>query len=279
MLKCVLARDSRISRSDVNGYLYERKIQQGEIFMKDYTTANIRNIAVVGHGSDGKTTLVEALLYVTGAIDRQGRVEDGTATTDYDQEELKRHISISAAVAPLEFNETKITLIDVPGYFDFAGEMVGPMAVADGALITLSAVSGLDVGGEKAYALCEKHSLFQISGEDINSPRQSFVCEAQRDPAFANLYEATWALIAHEWRATEDPDDGLFSEKSIRRWPNLNDRVRASAEIIDTWVYTQGLGKAQYSLTTAVGLMKSVLSCGLVLGTNALARKWDSSLW
>ena len=85
MLKCVLARDSRISRSDVDGYLYERKIQQGEIFMKDYTTANIRNIAVVGHGSDGKTTLVEALLYVTGAIDRQGRVEDGTATTDYDQ--------------------------------------------------------------------------------------------------------------------------------------------------------------------------------------------------
>lgn len=79
-------------------------------------------------------------------------------------------------------------------------------------------------------ALCEKHSLFQISGEDINSPRQSFVCEAQRDPAFANLYEATWALIAHEWRATEDPDDGLFSEKSIRRWPNLNDRVRAFAE-------------------------------------------------
>ena len=150
MLKCVLARDSRISRSDVDGYLYERKIQQGEIFMKDYTTANIRNIAVVGHGSDGKTTLVEALLYVTGAIDRQGRVEDGTATTDYDQEELKRHISISAAVAPLEFNETKINLIDVPGYFDFAGEMVGPMAVADGALITLSAVSGLDVGGEKA---------------------------------------------------------------------------------------------------------------------------------
>ena len=79
-------------------------------------------------------------------------------------------------------------------------------------------------------ALCEKHNLFQISGEDINSPRQAFDCEAQREPAFANLYEATWALIAHEWRATEDPDDGLFSEKSIRRWPNLNDRVRAFAE-------------------------------------------------
>jgi len=79
-------------------------------------------------------------------------------------------------------------------------------------------------------ALCEKYQLFQISGEDINSPRQSFVCEAQRDPEFANLYEATWALIAHEWRATEDPAGGMFSPESIAKWPNLNDRVRAFAE-------------------------------------------------
>ena len=76
-------------------------------------------------------------------------------------------------------------------------------------------------------ALCEKHSLFQISGEDINSPRQSFVCEAQRDPAFRNLYDATWALIAHEWRATDDPEDGLFTPKSVKAWPDLNDRVAA----------------------------------------------------
>ena len=78
-------------------------------------------------------------------------------------------------------------------------------------------------------ALCEKHSLFQISGEDINQPRQSFVCEAQRDPEFANLYEATWALIAHEWRATDDPEDGLFTERSLARWPDLNARVKAFA--------------------------------------------------
>jgi len=79
-------------------------------------------------------------------------------------------------------------------------------------------------------ALCDKYGLFQISGEDINSPRQSFVCEAQRDPEFANLYEATWALIAHEWRATENPADGLFSAESCAKWPNLNDRVKAFAE-------------------------------------------------
>ncbi len=124
--------------------------------MKDYNASNIRNVAVVGHGSDGKTTLVESLLYYAGAIDRQGRVEDGSTTTDCEPEEIKRQISISAAMAPLEWKETKINFIDVPGYFDFAGEMVGPMAVCEGALIAVGAVSGLTVGAEKAWKMCEK---------------------------------------------------------------------------------------------------------------------------
>ena len=124
--------------------------------MKDYKALNIRNVAVVGHGSEGKTTLVESLLFYAGAIDRQGRVEDGTATTDFEPEEIKRQISISVAMAPLEWKDTKLNLIDVPGYFDFAGEMVGPMAVCEGALIAVGAVSGLTVGAEKAWTMCEK---------------------------------------------------------------------------------------------------------------------------
>lgn len=125
--------------------------------MKDYQAKNLRNLCVVGHGSEGKTTLVEALLFTAGAIDRQGRVEDGSTTTDHDPEEIRRQISISAALAPLEWKETKVNLIDVPGYFDFAGEMVGPMAVSEAALIVVGAVSGLNVGAEKAWALCDKH--------------------------------------------------------------------------------------------------------------------------
>ena len=78
-------------------------------------------------------------------------------------------------------------------------------------------------------SLCDKYGLFQISGEDINQPRQSFVCEAQRDPEFSNLFDATWALIASEWRATANPADGFFSEESIAKWPNLNDRIAAFA--------------------------------------------------
>ncbi len=125
--------------------------------MKDYQTSKIRNIAVVGHGSEGKTTLVEALLFATGTIDRQGRVEDGSTTTDFDPEEIRRQISISASIAPLEYKEKKINFIDVPGFFDFAGEMMGPLAVCEGALITVGAVSGLSVGAEKAWAQCDKN--------------------------------------------------------------------------------------------------------------------------
>ena len=124
--------------------------------MKDYQAKNIRNIAVLGHGGEGKTTLVEALLFTTGVIDRQGKVENGTATTDYDPEEIRRQISISAALAPLEYKNTKINMVDIPGYFDFAGEMMGPLRVCEGALITVGAVGGLDVGAEKAWAQCEK---------------------------------------------------------------------------------------------------------------------------
>ena len=124
--------------------------------MKDYLAKNIRNLAIIGHGSIGKTTLAEALLFTAGAIDRQGRVEDGQATMDYDSEETKRHISLQAAMAPLEWKDSKVNLVDIPGYFDFAGEQVGPLNVCEGALIAVGAVSGLDVGAEKAWAICDK---------------------------------------------------------------------------------------------------------------------------
>ena len=93
--------------------------------MANYQTKDIRNIALMGHGSEGKTTLMEALLFAAGAIDRQGRVEDGNTVTDFDAEEIKRKISISAATAPIEWNQKMLNFIDVPGYFDFIGEMMG----------------------------------------------------------------------------------------------------------------------------------------------------------
>ncbi len=112
---------------------------------------------------------------------------------------------------------------------DFLDELVEYVAGLGYRAITYMPSRNTKAQLRRVRALCEKYHLFQISGEDINQPRQSFVCQAQRDPEYANLYEATWALIAHEWRATENPEDGLFSAKSIERCPDLNERVKAFA--------------------------------------------------
>ena len=113
---------------------------------------------------------------------------------------------------------------------DFLDELVEYVAKLGYKAITYMPSRNTKAQLHRLRALCEKYNLFQISGEDINQPRQSFVCEAQRDPEFNNLYDATWALIAHEWRATENPDDGFFSAKSIEQWPELNDRIAAFSQ-------------------------------------------------
>ena len=152
--------------------------------MADYKTENIRNITLIGHGSNGKTTLTEAMLSAAGHVDRQGKVEDGAATTDYDPEEIKRHISISAAVAPVEWKNTKINVIDVPGYFDFIGEMMGPLRVVETAGIVVGAVSGLDVGAEKAWNYSKKNNvcrMFIINRMDAENANYMKVVEQLRD--------------------------------------------------------------------------------------------------
>ena len=113
---------------------------------------------------------------------------------------------------------------------DFLDELVEYVAKIGYKAITYMPSRNTKPQLDRIRGLCEKYGLFQISGEDINQPRQSFVCEAQRDPEFNNLFDATWALIAHEWRATANPADGFFSEESIAKWPNLNDRIAAFAE-------------------------------------------------
>ncbi|NLB43234.1 MAG: elongation factor G [Clostridiales bacterium] len=130
--------------------------------MKNYTTDKIRNLGIIGHGGDGKTTLTEAMLFNAKAIDRIGKVEDGTTTTDYDPEELKRHISISSAIAPLEWKQHKLNIIDVPGYFDFVGEMVSTLRVVDSACIVVGAVSDVSVGAEKAWDYCKEYGIPKI---------------------------------------------------------------------------------------------------------------------
>jgi elongation factor G len=127
--------------------------------MKEYTTESIRNIALASHSSAGKTMLADALLNFTGATTRMGKVEDGTTVSDYDEEEVRRGISLYTSVVPLEYRDVKINLLDTPGYTDFVGEVISAMRVADGAVILVDSVAGAEVGTEIAWTHCNQFNL------------------------------------------------------------------------------------------------------------------------
>lgn len=131
----------------------------GVIPMKTYTSNNIRNIAVVGHGGKGKTTLCEAMLYVAGATDRLGKVAEGNTVLDFDAEERRRKSSVSSAMAAIEWDNTKLNIIDAPGLFDFEGGVAEAVRAAEAVLIVTSAGSGVDVGTEKAFNEAEKKGI------------------------------------------------------------------------------------------------------------------------
>ncbi len=127
--------------------------------MKEYSSDMIRNIALVSHGSAGKTMLAEAFLHFTGATTRLGRIEDGTTTGDFEEEEIRRGISLSTALIPVEYRDHKINLLDTPGYTDFVGEVISALSVADGAMVLVDAVAGAEVGTEIALNYCDQFHL------------------------------------------------------------------------------------------------------------------------
>jgi elongation factor G len=127
--------------------------------MKDYGTEKLRNVVLLGHGSAGKTSLAEAMLFTSGAVNRMGEVEKGTTVADFDEEEIGRHISLNLALVPVEWKDTKINVLDTPGYTDFVGEVKSSIRVADLALIVVDAVSGVEVGTELAWDFIEEQGL------------------------------------------------------------------------------------------------------------------------
>jgi len=141
--------------------------------METFKYEKIRNVALLGHGGCGKTTLVEAMAFTTGVISRQGKVEEGNTISDFDKEEAKRQFSISTSVVPVIWEGTKINVLDTPGYFDFVGEVEEALHAADAAVIVVSAKSGIEVGVMKAWDLCEKFKL----------PRMFFVTDMDDDKA------------------------------------------------------------------------------------------------
>jgi elongation factor G len=181
--------------------------------MRVYKTPEIRNVAVVGHGACGKTSLVDALAFVAGTSKRHGSVKDGTALTDYTADEIDRKYSINLALAMAEWMDAKINLIDTPGYLDFTGEALAGVWAADGAVVVVSATGGVEVGTEKVWEYCEERGL----------PRVFFVSLMDKEHAdFEKVYgqikeQLSAKVIPVEIPVGEGPDFhgivNLFSRK------------------------------------------------------------------
>src|SRR5262249_50592512 len=141
--------------------------------LKVYPSAKIRNVALVGHGGSGKTSLAEALLFVTRAIPRMGRTEDGNTVSDFDPGAARRAISVSMAIAPFEHDGHKVNLLDTPGYADFIGDVAAALRAADLAVFVVSAVEGVEVQTEMAWRMAEQAKI----------PRAVFVNKLDRERA------------------------------------------------------------------------------------------------
>ena len=153
--------------------------------MKEYTTEFIRNVALVSHSSAGKTMLAEAFLHFSGATTRLGRIEDGSTAADFEEEEIRRGISLSTAVIPVEHRDHKLNFLDTPGYNDFIGEVISALRVVDGAMVLVDAVAGAEVGTEIAWNYCDHFKL----------PRFVVINKMNRDNAnFAKALESVSAL-------------------------------------------------------------------------------------
>jgi len=172
--------------------------------MNPVQTEKIRNVALVGHGGAGKTSLAEALLYVAGAIPRVGRVEDGTTVCDFDPEEHRRKISVSLALAPFEWEDHKINVIDTPGYADFVGDVAAGLRAADLAIFVVSAVEGVEVQTEIAWRLAEARGL----------PRAIFVNKLDRERA---SFERTLEQLKERFGAGVAPLELPIGEEAAFR--------------------------------------------------------------
>jgi elongation factor G len=193
--------------------------------MEKYRAEQIRNIVLLSHNNAGKTTLCENMLFQAKAIPRLGRIEDGTTTSDYEPEETKRKISINLSLLPLEWNKTKVNLIDTPGYSDFVGEVKASLRAADGAVIVVSAAAGVEVGTELTWKYAEERGL----------PRLMFVNKIDRENAdFFKTVEQIQSQFGRKCVAAQLPIgaessfEGVFdliSVKGAKAPPSIADKV------------------------------------------------------
>ena len=189
--------------------------------MKEYTTESIRNIALVSHSSAGKTMLAEAFLHFTGATTRLGKIEDGTTSSDFEEEEIRRGISLSTSVIPIEYKDHKLNILDTPGYTDFVGEVISSLRISDAAAVLIDSVSGAEVGTEIALSYCDTFKL----------PRMVIINKMNRDNAnFHKALESVQLISATRlipvqlpWGEKAD-FKGVLDLLTLKAYPGAGDR-------------------------------------------------------
>jgi elongation factor G len=189
--------------------------------MQEYGLDNIRNVVLLGHGSSGKTSLVEAALFATKGLTRLGKVDEGNTASDYDPDEIKRKMSLSLAILPCYRENVKINLIDTPGYSEFAGEVKAGLRVSEGAVITVCAASGVEVGTERAWQYCEEAEL----------PRLIFINKMDRENAdFQQTLGQLQTLFGNKCVPIQMPIGAQAGFKGIIDLVNLKSYTGSAAE-------------------------------------------------
>jgi elongation factor G len=227
--------------------------------VKSFPPAQIRNVALVGHGGAGKTSLAEALLFCAGAINRLGRVEDGSTTTDFDPEEVRRGISLSLALAPFEFGGHKINLLDVPGAPDFVGDVAAALRVADLAVIVVSAVEGIEVQTEAAWRMAAQLEL----------PRMIFVNKLDRERA---SYERTLEQLREHFGVGVAPLELPIGEEAAFR--GVADLLSDTAFIYEGATGSSTPGEIPAEMSDREHQVHDNLVEGIVVADDALMERY-----
>ncbi len=272
--------------------------------MKQYDAKKILNIALVGHSGCGKTSVAESILYLSKASERLGKIEDGNTTLDFDAEEIKRQASIMTAVAPIEWKNTKINLIDTPGLFDFAGGVAEGIRAADTALIVVSGKDGVNVGTEKAVEAASKAGLtkvFFVNGLCDESARFYRVFESLKatfGPAVCPVVvpyivdgQANTYVNLFDYKAYEYSADGSVRQTAL---PDMGDRLEGlreaikeavaetSEELLDKFIMGEEFTPEEIILGVSQGVKDGTICpvfCGDAHNTFAIDQLLNSLTW
>ena len=262
--------------------------------MNIYTTEKIRNVVLLGHGGAGKTSLAEAMAYLAGITTRMGKISEGNTIGDYDKEEVKRQFSISTSVIPIEWEGSKINILDTPGYFDFVGEVEAAAAVADAAIIDVSGKAGIEVGTKKAWEICEKYHLprmFFVTDMDIDNASYRQVVEELQQlygkkiapfhlPIRENEQFVGYVNVLQQ-RAKRWKDDGTVEKCDVPDYSQANLEIcrealmesvaETSEEFMDRYFNGEEFSDDEIRMALRVNVAEGTI-VPVLMGSNVLAR-------